>query len=83
MAPVVPIIPAILALGSTIIEAATRKTPKPPPERRLDIPDIDEELRAAGRRKGRQIFAGESELLAGGKIGAPRTTGTDLTLVGN
>lgn len=83
MAPVVPLIPSILAFTGTIIQAATQDTPKVPDPRRLDDAAVDNELRDAQKRKGRQIFTGEQSLLAGGKIGADRLLGTDQLLIGS
>lgn len=83
MAPIVPLIPAALGLASTIVQAATRPSNNLPAPRRLDLPSTDEELREAARRKGRQIFAGQT-LLEGEEIGASRTMGVaDTTLIGS
>lgn len=80
--PLIPIIPAILAFTGTIIQAALEKTPKVPEPQRLDPIDIDQELRDAQKRKGRQILAGDQPLI-GGSIGAERNFGVESTILGN
>jgi hypothetical protein len=81
-APIVPLLPALLALTTTVIGIATQKTPKVPQIQRLDPDNIDDELRDAQKRKGRQIFAGDRALLEGGQIGAERTLGIPPTIIG-
>jgi len=75
VAAILPVLPALIGLATTVVGIASAKSPKLPEQRRLDVNDIDQELIDAQKRKGRQTFAGNN-LLVGGQIGAERTTGT-------
>jgi hypothetical protein len=75
MAALLPALPAALALTGTIVQAATAPDFDEPLPVNSVVPDIDEELRDAKRRKGRQRFVSAEDTLAGTQVGAPLTLG--------
>ena len=75
MAPLIPIIPAMLAFAGTVVTAATRPNAPKPPARKLETSTVDQELRDASRRRARQTFAGDDSLLIGGTVGTAETVG--------
>ena len=82
MAPLLPILPALLTLTTTIVGAATAKDPPTPLPSQQVVPDVDQELRDAMKRKGRQRFVNAGDTLAGSDIGSQITLGQGATILG-